>query len=141
MNAANDVNEGDHDEVSRPVNRTKFVRVHLAGGVAVELLVPGGVLVQPEKLVADALVVARRYLALAGEPRVTLISTRESLPGDVSWPENGRIRPAKPAAARVTASTSSSRRRVGVRQGNRRDCLCLGRYVCDSHRRGGKSRR
>lgn len=101
---------------SGPPVRTKLVRVHLAGGLSVELLVPGSALVLPEQLVLDALVIARRYVVLPPVPRVTLISTRESLPGDVALvhppvaAESSLVRPARPRRATLPRCTCTASR-------------------------------
>ena len=108
--------------------RTKLVRVHLAGGLSVELLVPGGALVLPEQLVTDALVVARRYVVLPPVPRVVLISTRESLPGDVALldaapvaAQSSRARPTRPQRATLPRCTCTASRACQRHQPRSRD--------------------
>ncbi len=62
---------------------TKVVRVHLAGGLAVDVLIPTGTVVVLDAVVRRALDVARRLFQLEGEPLITGIDASQSLPGDV----------------------------------------------------------
>lgn len=85
---------------------TKFIRVHLAGGVIIELTVPRGTLVVVDAVVTRALAVARRVFALVGDPLVVKIDASAALPGDVALPE------LPPRAQRDLSSRLDKRRRM-----------------------------
>jgi hypothetical protein len=70
----------------RPAVVTKVVRVHLAGGLAVDVHVPTGTVVLLDAVIERALTHARRAFALAGEPLVVALDASQALPGDVAQP-------------------------------------------------------
>lgn len=65
---------------------TKVVRVHLAGGLAIDVHVPTGTVLVLDAVIGRALEVARRAFQLAGEPLVVRLDASQSLPGDVASP-------------------------------------------------------
>lgn len=65
---------------------TKVVRVHLAGGVAVDVHVPTTTTVSLEGVIARAYELAGRAFALAAQPLVVALDASQTLPGDVAQP-------------------------------------------------------
>lgn len=65
--------------------RTKIFRVHLAGGIAIDVLAPQGSVVDLQLILSRALALARRYFALVADPLPTRINAAQSLPGDVAY--------------------------------------------------------
>lgn len=65
--------------------RTKVYRVHLAGGVAIDVLAPAGSVVDLQSILSWAIELATRYLALAYVPLVTKVNAAQTLPGDVQY--------------------------------------------------------
>ena len=84
--------------------KTKIFRVHLAGGVAFDVLAPVGTVVDLTLVVQRALDLAERYLTLGHRPLVVKINAAHTLPGDVAYHVT-------PRAARSPARRAPPRRR------------------------------
>lgn len=65
---------------------TKVVRVHLAGGVAVDVHVPTTTLLTVDAVVERAYELATRAFRLAAKPLVVALDASQTLPGDVAQP-------------------------------------------------------
>jgi hypothetical protein len=65
--------------------RTKVFRVHLAGGLAVDVLTPVGSVIDLSFIVERAQALAARYFALTYRPLPALINAAQTLPGDVAY--------------------------------------------------------
>ncbi len=65
---------------------TKVVRVHLAGGLAVDVHVPTGTVLVIDAVIGRAFEHARRAFQFAGTPLVVRLDASQSLPGDVPQP-------------------------------------------------------
>ena len=91
---------------------TKIVRVHLAGGVAVDVHVPTTTTVSLEGVVARALELAGRTFELAGTPLVVALDSSQTLPGDVAQPS---LPARQRATQRMTPGVKSRRMQSGRR--------------------------